>query len=263
MEGKDWYFPKYTMKDKKEMLQRCARGIYAEKLRNAGFVSYKGEDLSWYKVVNSEIVQTVYLFSSWGMTPLLIQIGYGVHPLFIPAPIPQKIIFNESSNDEVMQKVFDKEKHRIYDSETCVMCCNTKEMGAELLDTDVFPIFKQAKTKETTYEFHKQKCLDLIRRIKEENPNAEIQIMGSNWLVDEVIYFDDNNMQEMLLNQLYHQKEWLQSSKIPPQREKRLTWLCAQLNAIEDGKREEFLELLEGRKKRFIGELQRKLGIAV
>ena len=143
------------------------------------------------------------------------------------------------------------------------MCCNTKEMGAELLDTDVFPIFKQAKTKETTYEFHKQKCLDLIRRIKEENPNAEIQIMESNWLVDEAIYFDDNNMQEMLLNQLYHQKEWLQSSTISPQEEKRLTWLCAQLNAIEDGKREEFLELLEGRKKRFIGELQRKLGIAV
>ena len=263
MEGKDWYFPKYTMKDKKGMLQRCARGIYAEKLRNAGFVSYKGEDLSWYKVVNSEIVQTVYLFSSWGMTPLLIQIGYGVHPLFIPAPIPQKIIFNESSNDEVMQKVFDKEKHRIYDSETCVMCCDTKEMGSELLDTDVFPVFKQAKTKETTYEFHKQKCLDLIQRIKEENPDSQMQTIGSNWLVDEAIYFNDNEMQEKLLDQLHRQVKRLQSRTISPQGEKRLAWRCAQLNAIEDGKREEFLELLEGRKKRFIGELQRKLGIAV
>src|SRR5699024_1773033 len=141
------------MKDKTGMLERCARGIYAEKLRNAGFVSYKGEDLSWYKVVNSEIVQTVYLFSSWGMTPLLIQIGYGVHPLFIPAPIPQKIIFNESSNDEVMQKVFDKEKHRIYDSETCVMCCNTKEMGAELLDRMYFRYLNKLRQKKLRTSF--------------------------------------------------------------------------------------------------------------
>ena len=263
MQREEYYVPKYTRKDKKEMIQRCARGIYAEKLRNAGFVSYKGEDLSWYKVVGKDVIHSVYIFSSWDMMPLLLQIGYGVHPLFIPAPIPQKVVFHSTWSDEVMQEVFADAKRRIYDEKTEVMCFSTKEMGAELLDTDVFPIFKQAKTKETTYEFHKQKCLDLIRRIKEENPNAEIQIMGSNWLVDEAIYFDDNNMQEMLLNQLYHQKEWLQSSKIPPQREKRLTWLCAQLNAIEGGKREEFLELLEGRKKRFIGELQRKLGIAV
>ena len=87
--------------------------------------------------------------------------------------------------------------------------------------------------------------------------------MYQTTIVDEAIYFGDKEMQERLLDQLHRQKEWLQSSTISPQEEKRLTWLCAQLNAIEDGKREEFLELLEGRKKRFIGELQRKLGIAV
>ena len=263
MEGKDWYFPKYTMKDKKGMLQRCARGIYAEKLRNAGFVSYKGEDLSWYKVVNSEIVQTVYLFSSWGMTPLLIQIEYGVHPLFIPAPIPQKVVFHSTWSDEVMQEVFADAKRRIYDEKTEVMCFSTKEMGAEWLNTDVFPVFDRVKTEEAAYELHKQKCLDLIRRIKEKNPDSQMQTIGSNWLVDEAIYFNDNEMQEKLLDQLHRQVKRLQSRTISPQGEKRLAWRCAQLNAIEDGKREEFLELLEGRKKRFIGELQRKLGIAV
>ena len=263
MQREEYYVPKYTRKDKKEMIQRCARGIYAEKLRNAGFVSYKGEDLSWYKVVGKDVIHSVYIFSSWDMMPLLLQIGYGVHPLFIPAPIPQKVVFHSTWSDEVMQEVFADAKRRIYDEKTEVMCFSTKEMGAEWLDTDVFPVFDRVKTEEAAYELHKQKCLDLIRRIKEKNPDSQMQTIGSNWLVDEAIYFDDKEMQERLLDQLHRQKEWLQSSTISPQEEKRLTWLCAQLNAIEDGKREEFLELLEGRKKRFIGELQRKLGIAV
>ena len=65
MQREEYYVPKYTRKDKKEMIQRCARGIYAEKLRNAGFVSYKGEDLSWYKVVGKDVIHSVYIFSSW------------------------------------------------------------------------------------------------------------------------------------------------------------------------------------------------------
>ena len=87
--------------------------------------------------------------------------------------------------------------------------------------------------------------------------------MYQTTMVDEAIYFGDKEMQERLLDQLHRQVKRLQSRTISPQGEKRLAWRCAQLNAIEDGKREEFLELLEGRKKRFIGALQRKLGIAV
>ena len=86
----------HKIEEEKEHMQRCARGIYAEKLKKAGFISYNGDDLSWYRVINNEILNTVYLFSSLNMfsiTPLRMEVGYGMHPLFIPAPIPQKIIF--------------------------------------------------------------------------------------------------------------------------------------------------------------------------
>ena len=55
----------------KEHLQRCIRTLkYPEVLRDAGFVSYNGEDLSWYKVLNHEVLQTVYLYSDCGRFPL-------------------------------------------------------------------------------------------------------------------------------------------------------------------------------------------------
>ena len=49
---KDKKIGRKMAEEEKEHMQRCARGIYAEKLKKAGFISYNGDYLSWYKVIN-------------------------------------------------------------------------------------------------------------------------------------------------------------------------------------------------------------------
>ena len=81
----------HKIEEEKEHMQRCARGIYAEKLKKAGFISYNGDDLSWYRVINNEILNTVYLFSSLNMfsiTPLRMEVGYG--PIIYSGTNPTK-----------------------------------------------------------------------------------------------------------------------------------------------------------------------------
>ena len=51
---KDKKIGRKMAEEEKEHMQRCARGIYAEKLKKAGFISYNSDDLSWYRVINNE-----------------------------------------------------------------------------------------------------------------------------------------------------------------------------------------------------------------
>ena len=43
-----------------EHTQRFMREVMADRLREEGFVSYKGEDIHWYRLVNNEVVQAIY-----------------------------------------------------------------------------------------------------------------------------------------------------------------------------------------------------------
>ena len=77
-----------------EHTQRFMREVMAERLREEGFVSYKGEDIHWYRLVNNEVVQAIYfvtrhasLYSGGGF-----ELCYGCHPMFI-SPIFQKTAF--------------------------------------------------------------------------------------------------------------------------------------------------------------------------
>ena len=49
--------------NKYDQISYCAKMIYEDKLISAGFVSYNNEGLSWYKVLNGCILQSVYLYS--------------------------------------------------------------------------------------------------------------------------------------------------------------------------------------------------------
>lgn len=171
----------HKIEEEKEHMQRCARGIYAEKLKKAGFISYNGDYLSWYKVINNEILNTVYIFSSLNMfsiTPLRMEVGYGMHPLFIPAPIPQKIIFFDYWEDEVMQVVYPHCRREVYDQITRVTCYDTPGRGAEFLDDEIFPAFAQASTEDEVYRIHAKNYL--INNENHYSNGGKKQIYGSD-----------------------------------------------------------------------------------
>lgn len=250
-----------NMLTSEEQIKYCALNIYSHKLKNMGFVSYNNECTSWYRIINNEIINSVYLFSSMGHAPLLMEIGYGIHPLFIPAPIPQKLIFTGSHNDEIMREVRGQFKYSLYQG-TSVMCHNTEERGAELLDTEVLPIFMKAKTELDAYIIHRNLFFNKINSRNNEKNKFEIQVAVSGWFADEAIYFGDIDTQMIIIKQLIWQKECMERGDMHSGCEK-LKWQNARISAIQYGEIDNFLTMLEARRRRFIKDLDRKLGIKV
>lgn len=74
--------------DKKAHLQKWSRTYFADHLRELGFVSWRGEDLSWYKLVGGEVLLTVYLFDSFGYLPMMPCLSYGTHAAFVKPESP-------------------------------------------------------------------------------------------------------------------------------------------------------------------------------
>lgn len=65
-----------------------------------------------------------------------------------------------------------------------------------------------------------------------------------------------------MLGQLLRQKRSMENYKIASEA-RRLEWCKKQIEAIQSGEREPFLMMLEARKKRFIRDLEKKVGIRV
>ena len=70
-------------------------------------------------------------------------------------------------------------------------------------------------------------------------------------------------MQRMLFEQVRDQYISLKEGRMTSNRKKRLEWKRAQLEALQDGKKHEILQILETRKTRFVNELNRKLNILI
>lgn len=239
-------FPKAPI-DKKVHMQRWVRTCFPEKLKKEGFISYQDEDLSWYKVINGEVLLTVYLYTDAPIPPMFPLIGYGMHPLFIPAPVPQKVVLRGWADNEVMTRVYFDFPMVQFDRETYVLCTDSPERGAEKLDEVVFPLFSKIHTIEDAYLHYKDKYLQEYRR----RPSVVL----TRDFMDMAIYLDDIEMYEICLNSLKHIK------KVSPKDEPKRT--DAQIAAIEGGQREAYLQVLEMRKKRFVRTLENKLGLTV
>lgn len=109
---------------------------------------------------------------------------------------------------------------------------------------------------------HKKECIEGIEACNRRNPGEPIQTIGSEWLADEAIYFNDTEIQQLMLGQLLRQKRSMENDKIASEA-RRLEWCKKQIEAIQSGEREPFLMMLEARKKRFIRDLEKKVGIRV
>lgn len=59
------------------------RDVMADLLRSEGFVSRDGDDIQWYRVIDHEIVQAVFFYTTGLRVPLELRIGFAAHPLYI------------------------------------------------------------------------------------------------------------------------------------------------------------------------------------
>ena len=242
----------------KEHLQRCIRTLkYPEVLRDAGFVSYNGEDLSWYKVLNHEVLQTVYLYSDCGRFPLTLEIGYGIHPLFIPAPVPQKVVTQGLWWNEVHTSIMLPTPQAPLAVNACVSCPTEGRHGIERLEEIAFSKFNQTQSLRDCYAYHKEYYQKWIAEGRAKYPERDwINFITSLEFVDEAIYMADQEMYPTCTRTV---KERLSGYLDEKARER--TQL--RLEVLNGEHRDEYVAYLDRQKELFANKLEKKLGIRV
>lgn len=235
-----------------EHMSRWAKQYFYDQLMEAGFRSYQDKGLSWYKIIDDSIIQTVYLYSSWSGTIMQPELGFGCHPLFVPAKLPQKLADPSAWGwDNVVMSVRKFPGPYVLYADFCVHCNTLPRGGAELLDEIVFPHFSGIHTLEEVYQAHKSyyvnKLEDFLRDHTWDQYNGWATCRE---FVDEVIYMGDWDMLKYCERDL--DLDWCVGAKD----RQRVT---EQREAVYGDGREAFLQMLEKRKKRFLSRLEKNL----
>lgn len=181
-------------------VQRFVREVFSHRLREAGFSSYKGEDVHWFRLVNGEVIQSVYFVTRHNKLPAFLEIQYGCHPTFIP-PILQRSPYvyalpgYEQMYDIIPQlrpgcgydgrmktMIRGAENAPYRAPDVMVMCLKVPPHGLDILE-QVLSVLDGLDTPLACYEAHK--CW----RAKEIENGAMLTM--STYFVDEVLFWQD------------------------------------------------------------------------
>lgn len=212
-------------------LRQWARGCFAKPLREQGFVCYPGADTSWYRLVDGQLLQSVYLYGVVSKQATNVKIGYGMHPLFIEAPLPQRLQVQDWIDSEIMTQIHFFPPLTAVEEYGGLMLPLTPQRGAEKLREFIFPLFEQSKTVEKAYAWYKARYLAM---------ETAVRSYATPEFIDWAIYMDDRKLYPMCLRALEQKKEPL----APECAEKR----AAQIEAMRNGLRDEYVKRLEAEK---------------
>ena len=239
--------------DKKAHLQKWSRTYFADHLRELGFVSWRGEDLSWYKLVGGEVLLTVYLFDSFGYLPMMPCLSYGTHAAFVKPEMPHKV------TERSVGGVFETMSYMYFDTpmrqmahDIQVMATDTPDGGYRKFEETVLPIFDSIYTLEDAYRPFREYYLERRARRMERAPQFMDQMpFASMDFMDEAIWFHDTEMMELCARD---PDLWY------PIRKKEAKRIQMQKDAL-NGHRDEYLRELEQRKSRYLRKLQKEAGL--
>lgn len=183
-----------------EHAQRFVREVFAERLRQEGFVSRKDEDIHWYRLVDGEVLQAVYFITHHAKLQSFFEIRYGCHPLHIPAvfqksPYMYALPGYEQMNDAIPETIpgstpYGFEPLHLYGMynrpyrvpDVLIPCPQDKNNGLDILEK-LFPVMNNLSSPYACYEQHKNR-----RKREIDNENT---FSMSTYFVDEVLFWED------------------------------------------------------------------------
>lgn len=256
-------------------MQKYTREVFAERLRKAGFSSYKGQDVHWFRLVNNEVIQAVYFVAFDAAPGTFAEILYGCHPLFV-SPVFQKSPLIRGLPDGVQicncipeavpgstyQGVerfllYNLDNNRPYHvPDSLIMCCPDLNYGLDVLEK-LLSFLNRITTSRECYEYHKELRLRLFP------PEFSVQ---STYFVDEVLYWNDEEMYSdchaFAKNQALSLKNAMEEGFRVPKRY-RQSWEHGNvLNQVfEKGNFEEYLHTFQDRAQHNLRLLERNAGI--
>jgi len=247
---------------REKTLKICSQQWFSPKLEKAGFVSFRNEGLSWYRVIDQELLQCVYLFTTSSLLPASLVIGYACHPFYLKPPIPQKLLIRDHVHDELLTAVYLPTPQR---QTGALLCPDTDEHGAEVLDQIILPKLNQINTFEDAYAMHKQYWLDMISNYQREYQVTTLppgQKTSISFAIETVVT-QDEEMLPICIAQMEQYVQRLDEGLYSSKQEKRFNACRPLLMALKGEKRDEYLLELDRQKKQFIRRFTKLTGIEV
>lgn len=262
-----------------EHAQRFMREVMADRLREEGFVSYKGEDIHWYRLINNNVLQALYFVTrSTALQGNFIDICYGVHPLFITPFFQKSPYMCAMPGIEQMYNIVPELVpgstpygiHRLMVYGSCnapyripdimISCPKDKNNGLDVLEL-VFPTLDKVQTPYACYEMHKR-----IRT--EEWADYGFRANPASYFVDEVLFWEDKEFCEICRNFVNDYIPSLQRAKeigryFPKIYSVELDNLLRQQRVFESGCRDEHLQFLKEREQKNFKLLEKYTGISL
>ena len=186
---------KITSAERLTYVQKYVHDIFADTLKQEGFVSPDGKDTIWYRVVNHEVVNTVCFFTRRSGIPISLWMGYGIHPLFVePFRTNTVYIPDYPDNYDILaeESLISKEKkhhYMYYAPGVPVEVPQYSDKGLYTLEGIVLPKMSAVKTERDCYELHKARYLEVFGPDFAGNAN-----ICSDEFLNEAIFFEDTEL---------------------------------------------------------------------
>lgn len=185
-----------------EEVQRIVRVVFADRLREAGFASYKGEDIHWYRLINHEVIQTIYFTTMYTRFPFAIEIRYGSHPLYIPPFFQKSPYIRDNLRYEQMYYIIPElepgsTKNGVQRS---LLFGETGKKPMKVLEK-ILAVIEDMKTPKACYEMHKKWYASSLK--------TDNHLVMSTYFVDEVLYWEDESLYPFCKTYVNGQAEFL------------------------------------------------------
>jgi hypothetical protein len=232
--------------------------VFAPRLREEGFFCPDERLLCWYRIKNNEIIHSVFFFSCWSNLPLLLQIAYGVHPLFVTPHFMTDVYCPGRPLDERFHEMTiqegDARLFAPYSDEALVYCPQADGYGVDTFNSVILPILDSIDSMEKCYDYNKKIIRGNVGKM-------------SITAIDEAIYLNDSHAiddcKEALAKRIPHYQNLVEMFPNNKEYADALVRLYQQENALYHDQREAFLRSIEQRKQKTIKFFRKKFGITL
>lgn len=248
--------------------KRYIEEVFSEKLQNEGFASPDNQLLCWYRIRNNVIVNSIVFYSAWSNLPLMLSVGYGIHPLFHKPAYTTRLDYpRKPSDSELLREqpliesgAINAMGYRPFSSDVQVMAPGHGGKGIYTFEGVILPKMKNATTIESCYQMHK----DIRMQYKYDNLKTKFAGIASVF-VDEAIYIGDTEMYPYCIESAERHivllnKRCATNPLSKANRESLKEWELRK-SVLTEGGREEYLQILNNRLNTNVHDLRKILGL--
>ena len=260
------------------------RAVFEDRLREEGFVNLDERYLTWYRIVDECVINSIFFTSRWNVLPVNLTIHYGIHPLFAAPHVQRTVCMaDEPLDNERFMRQSIVEDHPVYGMHYAPYSPDAQIYAPEIAGRGVYtfnglllPKMNSVHTVEDCYRLHKQYYMDqdleytdemkaYIRTVLRRSDEEQRFCLISPTFVEEAIYTNDTSlfpvMKKILDERIAKETAAHQGAVQEREQRERLNRYIRLRNILSGGNREEYLSVLDSRRKENLAKLRSRLAI--